>query len=161
MMGPRRQAPNCQLAESSSADVPASDRCCTYLTQGHQEKLRLCAVLERIADSLPAGVDRFQCLMVAHSLVPILRACHRLEEDVVFPIAARASVRQVILTRLAAEHLEDYSSAEELTEVLLAVGHGQPVENPEAFGYMLRAFFETVRRHVAYERDHILPVGMK
>ncbi len=56
MMGPRQPALNCQLAESSPADVIASDQCCIYLTHGPQEKLRLCAVLERIADSLPAGV---------------------------------------------------------------------------------------------------------
>ena len=34
----------------------------------------------------------------------------------------------------------------------------QEPENPEALGYMLRAFFDTTRRHIAFEREHILPV---
>jgi hypothetical protein len=44
-----------------------------------------------------------------------------------------------------------------LTEILLEIGHGGAVENPEALGFMLRAFFETIRRHVAFEREHVIP----
>ena len=47
--------------------------------------------------------------------------------------------------------------AESFSEALLAYGHGRQIENPEAFGYMLRAFFESLRRHIAFERDHMLP----
>jgi hypothetical protein len=55
------------------------------------------------------------------------------------------------------EHVEDSVAAEDISETLLAHGHGKPIDNPEALGYMLRAMFEALRRHVAFEQDHVLP----
>ena len=40
----------------------------------------------------------------------------------------------------------------------MAIGHGAGVENPEAVGFMLRGLFETLRRHIAFEREHVLPI---
>jgi hypothetical protein len=155
----RQEAWNCRKREEcpvGSACLSGEHVPCIDVTRLHQAKLAICSALEAIADDLPAGVDRFKCLTVASNLVPLLRACHRLEEEVVFPaFLTRRSEAQVI-ARLKAEHLEDDCAAEDLTETLLAVGHGEAVTNPEAFGYMLRAFFEATRRHIAFERDHIL-----
>ncbi|QIG50522.1 hemerythrin domain-containing protein [Nordella sp. HKS 07] len=155
----RQEAWSCRVLEA----CPAGAVCragehvpCIDLARLHAEKLELCAALEAIADDLPARVDRLKCLTIASTLVPLLRACHRLEEEAIFPafIAERGEAR--VIARLTAEHLEDDSAAEDLTEMLLAIGHGAAVSNPEAFGYMLRAFFEAMRRHIAFERDHIL-----
>src|SRR5262245_46711372 len=55
------------------------------MKRAHFEKLRLCEVLEEIADSLPGRVDRLKCLGVANTLVPLLREIHKYEEDTVFP----------------------------------------------------------------------------
>lgn len=132
---------------------------CIDMARVHAQKLDICDRLEAIADDLPRRVDRLQCLMVASSLVPLLRECHRFEEETIFPAYARAKRGGgAVVARLVTEHLEDAAAAEELSEYLLAYGHGQPIENPEAFGYMLRAIFEAMRRHVAFERDHMLPV---
>lgn len=30
--------------------------------------------------------------------------------------------------------------------------------NAEAIGFMLRGFFEGLRRHIAFEREHVLPM---
>lgn len=60
--------------------------------------------------------------------------------------------------RLRAEHVEDECFAGEVTEILLAIGHGETVENPEAIGFMLRGLFENLRRHIAFEREHVLPM---
>lgn len=128
------------------------------MESAHRRKLALCDALEAIADTLPAGVDRLQCVVVANSLVPLLRECHRFEEESVFPAFARLSQDARVVVRLRAEHLEDQSAAEDLSEKLLAHGRGAPIENPEALGYMLRALFESMRRHIAFERDHVLPV---
>ncbi|WP_363231986.1 hemerythrin domain-containing protein [Mesorhizobium sp.] len=54
------------------------------MRRAHRQKLRLCDTLEQLADALP-HVDRLQCLGVANSIVPLLRAIHRYEETVVFP----------------------------------------------------------------------------
>lgn len=61
------------------------------------------------------------------------------------------------LDRLLAEHVEDECFAGELTEALLLLGRNGSADNPEALGFMLRGFFEARRRHVAFEREHVLP----
>jgi len=126
----------------------------------HGEKLRLCDALESIADALP-NVDRFSCLGMANSIVPLLRDSHRLEETVIFPAYEAASSLTGAdfssTSRLRAEHVEDECFADEVTEQLLGIGRGRAVENAEALGFMLRGFFESLRRHIAFEREHILP----
>lgn len=131
------------------------------MKRAHFEKLRLCEALEEIADSLPGQVDRLKCLGIANTLVPLLREVHRYEEEMVFPAyraAAGCDVETSTLQRLRAEHIEDECFADEVTEALLAVGHGKAVSNAEALGFMLRGLFETMRRHIAFEREHILPL---
>ena len=134
---------------------------CLDLSRAHAMKLRLCDDLEAIADGLPSRIDRLLCLRIANELVPQLRECHHYEERVVFPAFAKDAADQrsriASIRRLEAEHVQDECAAQDLTDVLLAVGHGAPVDNPEAFGFMLRAFFEALRRHIAFEREHLLP----
>jgi len=131
------------------------------MKRAHKEKLLLCDALERIADALP-GVDRLKCLGTANAIVPLLRNVHQYEETVIFPAYESAVVRGnanlASTRRLRAEHVEDECFAGEVTEILLAIGHGEPVENPEAIGFMLRGLFENLRRHIAFEREHVLPM---
>ena len=68
-------------------------------------------------------------------------------------VAGAASVR-----RLTIEHIEDECAAQDITDILLALGHGGPVDNPEALGFMLRALFEALRRHIAFELEHVFPI---
>ncbi|TPN00024.1 hemerythrin domain-containing protein [Mesorhizobium sp. B2-3-3] len=137
--------------------VPCLDVC-----RWHDQKLRLCDELEAIADGLPAKVDRLKCLLVANELVPLLRTSHAYEEEYIFPAFARDSgqgaSRAASVRRLKAEHVEDECSAQDLTDTLLAIGHGGAIANPEALGFMLRGFFDNMRRHVALEREHVLPM---
>ncbi len=130
------------------------------MKRAHLEKLQLCEKLEEIADTLPAHIDRLKCLWVANALVPLLRSAHSYEEAVVFPAYESVSgqaEKSVSTERLRIEHAEDECFADEVTEILLAIGHGEAVENPEAFGFMLRGLFETLRRHIAFESEHVLP----
>ncbi len=115
-------------------------------------------MLEAIADSLPGSISRSACLWVAANLLPSVREAQSFEETVIFPAFARMGDTGESIRRLRAEHVEDEALAEELTELLLSIGHGGEVTNPEALGFMLRAFFETLRRHVAFEREHVLPL---
>ena len=43
---------------------------------------------------------------------------------------------------------------------LVCLGHGGAIDNPEALGFMLRAFFDTVRRHIAFEREYVFPLAV-
>ncbi|RVD12700.1 MAG: hemerythrin domain-containing protein [Mesorhizobium sp.] len=130
------------------------------MKRAHLEKLQLCDALERIADTLPK-VDRLKCLSTANAIVPLLRNIHRYEETMIFPAyEAALNSRDANLDstrRLRAEHVEDECFASEVTEILLAIGHGKTIDNAEAVGFMLRGFFESLRRHIAFEREHVLP----
>lgn len=132
----------------------------TALRKAHREQLMLCDRLEEIADSLPDSVNRQKCLYAARALGPMIRGVHRFEESVVFPmIAARREGDATIkatLERLRFEHCEDECFAEELTEALHALACGADDINVEATGYMLRGFFEAMRRHIAFEIEHLL-----
>ncbi|MFP5078344.1 hemerythrin domain-containing protein [Rhizobium sp. YIM 134829] len=145
---------------SGAASTPSGERASIHharidLSRIHREMLSLCADLEQVADDLPDNVDRLECLALAGSLLPVMRGGQRFEEETIYPAIMRAGEEQMI-RRLKTEHLEDDSSAQELTQVLLAIGQGHPIYNPEAVGYMLRAFFGTMRRHIAFERDHLI-----
>ncbi|MBP5858669.1 hemerythrin domain-containing protein [Marivibrio halodurans] len=131
------------------------------VTQGHHARLlSLCDRLERIADSLPDGIDIAECLGIARILVPALRAAHRFEEDRLFPaVRARLGATPRIedmLARLSHEHREDEGFAEEVAEVLMEWGLCTGRAEKEATGYMLRGLFGNLRRQVAVERDMLL-----
>ena len=130
-----------------------------WLRRAHQEQLALCQALEEIADSLPADINRQKCIYAAKALGPLIGGFHHYEEQVLFPWIATTSPPHVdvrkTLERLKIEHCEDECFAEELTDALLRLGSGEP-SNMEAVGYMLRGFFEGVRRHIAYEADYLL-----
>jgi hemerythrin-like domain-containing protein len=129
----------------------------------YARKQSLCDQLEAIADSLPHRVDRMECVRVANVLLPFLRESHRYEEEVLFPAFERGLKEPATggetVRRLKSEHIYDACAAEEITEQLMWIGRGGDVANPEAFGFMLRAFFDPVRRHIAFERDHIIPAA--
>jgi hemerythrin-like domain-containing protein len=129
-----------------------------WLQDAQVEQLALCNELEEIADSLPANVNRQKCIYAAKALAPMIRSLHHYEETIVFPRIKpwqNGSADDETLSRLRYEHLEDEGYAEELTEALYNLGSGEPV-NMEAVGYMLRGFFEGMRRHIAFERSHLL-----
>jgi hemerythrin-like domain-containing protein len=130
-----------------------------WLQHAHAEQLVLCDQLEQIADSLPANVDRQKCLYAARALSPLIKGVHKYEENILFPWLENISDIQPALretlNRLKFEHCEDACFAEELTDTLQRLGSGAAV-NVEATGYMLRGFFEALRRHIAFEREHIL-----
>lgn len=135
---------------------------CLEVARAHDDKLRLCDDLERIADSLPGMIDRRLCLIVSAQIVPLLKNSHIYEEKHVFPAFAAAAIPpsrgDISVRRLKAEHIEDECAAQDLADTLFPIGHGASISNPEALGFMLRAFFEAMRRHIAFEREHIIPV---
>lgn len=132
--------------------------------QAHEEQLRLCDELEEIADSLPAGINRQKCIYAAKALGPLIKGVHHYEDTVLFPHFEAKVLESPdlpkTLARLKFEHFEDECFAEELAERLLQLGSGRGNINMEATGYMLRGFFEAVRRHIAFEREYFAAFGL-
>lgn len=126
--------------------------------QAHSEILQLCAQLEEIADSLPETVDSQICEDVAFRIVPLISGVHRFEETILYPwlehhYPGRHSLHES-LRRLKGEHLEDEGYAEEISETLIRMKEHQRLQ-PETVGYMLRGFFEGMRRHIGTEREYL------
>jgi hemerythrin-like domain-containing protein len=133
------------------------------LEHDHARQAGLCDMLEQIADSLPADIDRRRCREAASALRHDLPLHHLDEEQGLFPLlrrhAAQSENLAAIMARLSSEHTADESFAEELTEELERLGEGGCPPNPEALGYMLRGFFESYRRHIHWETEILLPLA--
>ncbi len=130
-----------------------------------QLQLDLCEKLEILADSLPHRIDTLDCFHLARILYPELKSSHNFEEQQLFPALAPLTRNDralaASLERLLCEHWEDESYSQELTDTLTDWAKGRHPRNPEASGYMLRGFFEGLRRHIAFEREHIVPMLRK
>ena len=154
-----RRFPSPPVLHASKAELSHD-----WWQNAHDEQLQLCTELEEIADSLPAKINRQKCIYAAKALGPLIRGVHHYEDNVLFPaLEARPSTAPDLpktLARLKFEHFEDECFAEELAERLLLLASGRDDINMEATGYMLRGFFESVRRHVAFERDYFTALGV-
>lgn len=158
-MDMRRTIEPIPSAQNHLASLAPCGTSLEWLQRAHAEQLALCDRLEEIADSLPGNVDPQKCLYAAKALGPLIKGVHTYEETILFPwLESTSDIQPALretLNRLKFEHCEDACFAEELTDTLLRLGSGQSV-NVEATGYMLRGFFEALRRHIAFEREHIL-----
>jgi len=142
------------------SDRPTDAASMDWLKKAHDAQLTLCTALEDIADSLPASINRQKCIYAAKSLIPLINGIHRYEEETLFPLlqsqgAGDGELNEAI-ARLKFEHVEDECFAEELTDTLTRLGSGDATVNAEAAGYMLRGFFESIRRHIAFEQQFML-----
>lgn len=142
------------------SDRPTDAVSLEWLKRAHDAQLALCAALEEIADSLPANINRQKCIYAAKSLIPLINGIHRYEEEALFPmLEIKGSGDEELaeaIARLKFEHVEDECFAEELTDTLTRLGIGDGTVNAEAAGYMLRGFFESIRRHIAFEQQFML-----
>ena len=132
------------------------------LEKNHLKLLALCDDLEQIADRLPNDIDRSACLQIGRTVTAVTASTHRVEEDALFPALLAHLPGQVdlvpTLDRLRREHYTDECHAEEVQDALVSVGEGRPRLSADALGYLLRGFFEAQRRHIAFEREMILPL---
>jgi hypothetical protein len=124
------------------------------LMQTFKRQMKLCDDLEAVADSLPSHMDRQFCLHLARQIGPILRDAHAVEEQFLFPLLAGRDVPgDDVIERLRLEHIEDECFGEEVQHELMQLGQGRAVIGPEATGYMLRGFFQGMRRHIRQEME--------
>ncbi len=145
----------------SSGSQPSSDEVAEQLKFHLEKQDALCNAIEEVADTLPDDIDPQRCLRLAMSVIPLVHAAHRFEEDILFETLRETNGQDAqldqIFERLHGEHFEDESFAEEVAECLREIAGGTQA-NFEKAGYMMRGFFEGLRRHVAFERDHLLPM---
>lgn len=159
------QAPSNVSASSPSPGDVAPSVVLDQLSQFHEAQLALCSQLETIADSLPENFDAHQALMTARQIAPLVKRAHRFEEHEVFEIVQKESqINPMIddsLSRLQFEHWEDEAYAEELCEALVAYASSSDHGQTDKLSYMLRGFFDNLRRHIAFEKEYIEPILRK
>ncbi len=135
------------------------------MTGHHGVQSDLCAQLEELADSLPDHVDTQMCVYISRRLCKIIRQSHEFEESVLFPLLESHSrgngKLEATLERLRFEHWEDEAFAHEVADGLNGFVTQPESANVESLAYMLRGFFEGLRRHIAFEREHILPMLLR
>ncbi len=132
------------------------------IRHNHEELLNLCDRLEAIADSLPFSLDYELCQQVATEIVPVLTRTQTVEELVLYPFleeSAGSCFSAMTIDRLKGEHMCDRLAAEEVALTLNAVLDNHCGLSFETVGYMLRGFFECLRRHVAAEKSLIEMFG--
>jgi len=135
----------------------ASDRSFDHLNHCYSSLLGLCDDLETVADRLPSAVRPHDCKVLAARLEQLLDETHHEEERVLMPLLitdGRAELRQ-LANRLRREHEVDAVTLQEVVEALATLAGARPMTSPEATGYLLRAFFESLRRHIHTEQDII------
>jgi hemerythrin-like domain-containing protein len=128
----------------------------------HLEALQnLCSDLEAIADSLPASINVQGSLGVAQTMLSIVHSAHQFEENNIYPMFTQNTVLNDAMLkhieRLKFEHWADEDYAEEVYHALREFIANQNKIKAETLSWMLRGFFESMRRHVAFERAVILP----
>ncbi len=127
--------------------------------RGLDQQDRLCRELEDMADRLPGRLDTHQAVLTVGRLRVGLRRAHLFEETLVFPsLAAARRDLGPVLERLVSEHAEDEDHASDLEDALATFGASGEGVHAERLGYMMRGLFVALRRHVAFERDHLMPL---
>lgn len=132
------------------------------LLEHHELLLKLCNSLERIADCLPNIPNVQECLVLCRDIFPIVKNAHNFEEKILFPILHKYQddngALDKNLERLCYEHWEDESFAEEISDAFRAYIDRPIKAEADKLAYMLRGFFEGIRRHIAFEAEYILPM---
>lgn len=127
------------------------------LMSRYEALLSVCDRLEAIADDLPRLPGAERALILADEIEGVLAAMHEEEEAFLLPRLAqseRPEFRQ-FAAQMRREHDTDTMAAIEIRDALVEMGSGRSPRSPDAIGYMLRSFFESLRRHVHSERNLI------
>jgi hemerythrin-like domain-containing protein len=137
----------------------------SVLEEEHALQLELCDILEHIADGLPHTFDSNLAGIAVRILQSAWQQHTRLEEEVLFPMLRKRTESgahvSAMLRRLEDEHDTDEGLADEISSTLKELIEGAPLTNAESLGYMLRGFFVSQRRHIAWENDVVFPLARR
>jgi hypothetical protein len=143
-------------AFDAQQDIPARF---TQLLEGQGV---ICDELEFIADGLPNSIDVQSCLRTAQKLLTVVKTAHDFEEAVLFPLLGNRNKKSAELTatveRLRYEHWGDEEYALDVHHALREFVRQREKANVDSLAWMLRGFFEGMRRHLAFDREYLLPM---
>ena len=128
------------------------------LIAAHARLLDLCDQLEACADALPGRVSDAAVAAVRHDLGAVVASHPRDENAVIDALFARHfddPLTAAVVGRLRARHVSDAIQAEDI----LATLSGASTPCAEAFGYMLRCFFDGCRQAVDFTNLAVLTLG--
>ncbi|MEZ5776158.1 MAG: hemerythrin domain-containing protein [Hyphomicrobiaceae bacterium] len=133
------------------------------LERDHILQLEVLDLIERIADTLPEVVD----LRTIERAVPLLRRAweHHMsfEDEALFPLLRERGRHLAhvspLLDQLEHEHDADAPHCHEIADVFEEILAAGRQTSPEVLGYMLRGFFDSQRRHIAWENAMVLPLA--
>ena len=127
----------------------------------HRAQLDLCRRLESVADDLPNNFNPQECLSISWQLFSTVKAAHKFEEEELFPMLDTVTgfplEMKKTVERLRYEHWEDEMSAEDISFYLKQLVRKPEDVNIGKTSYMLRGFFDGMRRHTAFEAEYLLP----
>lgn len=119
----------------------------------------ICKTLESLADRLPTQVNRCEAVSLASRIPRTLQRAHLLEETMIFPVLMITQGEiGVTLNRLRHEHREDEDHAADIYDAIEALAKRRPIISSAEMGYMFRGLFISLRRHLAFDRDYLLPM---
>ena len=148
--------------EPSDTGAHRLKRSLSEFRQHQRLNMQLCDALEDLADCLPNQIDVQNCLALSRCVLPTVRNAQIMEETRLFPQLMQAypgdSRLKASLERLRQEHLEDETFADEIACLLHDCGCTGRPSNADSAGYMLRGFFASIRRHVAFESECLIPL---
>jgi hypothetical protein len=120
----------------------------------------LCDTLEAIADGFPGATTPSVARSAAEILRDELPRLHCHEEKILYPLLLQRVLPEdnieEILAGFGLEHAMDEGYAEEVLALLDQLAAGMEMANAEMAGYLLRGFFESLRRHLRWEGIIIL-----
>jgi hemerythrin-like domain-containing protein len=122
------------------------------VTGVHAQILRACDRLESICDSLPHAYNRVDVLEMSEWLEQSFPQLIQQEEGSLTRITPATEGDWEDAARIwKRHHRTDVSYAGELAEALEEFAQRDEASAVDTLAYMMRGFFEAVRRHVAYE----------
>ncbi len=133
------------------------------IEEDHAWQLLLCDALEKIADSLPNNIDKRLIATTGEALRKVVPLHNRMEEKALFPILAKRAGQTKEISDtfllLCREHETDEAFACEIADELDQFICRGAQKNPEMMGYMLRGLFVSLRRHINWENQTVLPLA--
>jgi hypothetical protein len=124
--------------------------------------LRLCARLESVADSLPAGIPSGEAASICKDIGRLADGLHddfTRRAEMLLGMGPAAPLAHCLISHVAARDAARAVQAYDLIEALIPPAVASPKIDPETLGYMLRCFFEGCRQMVALERLSLLELG--
>lgn len=139
---------------------PAADPFPRLARDRRGERL-LAELLERLADGLPDGADRMAARLAAAALRRGFDPARAPEAAALYPaLEAAAGAEAGPMLAVARRDLAERAGlAVELAEALDALAEAGRSDNPAALGFMLRAFFDGLRRRLDWVEAALLPLA--